>query len=450
MSYSEHNSLPYKFDLMCKTDILESDKYTFVWRISKFSLRTEKNGEVMVSDDFTIKGPHEKITKWKVELYPKGKREDARGYVSVFLHNNSAEDVVANYVVSTLDAKENKQKIFENVMKFRKFGYNGKDGLNGWGSNKAIAIRELAQHTPDDILTLFFEVTVLGEESTNSSENSAEIAALTPNYHQKQLVLDLDSALVSKNHCDVIIKCGEKEFDCHQIILTSRSPVLATMLRIKQESSRKEKGKVCVEIKDMNLAVFEDLLKYIYTGNSPNVDSHVEELFAAADRYELEQLKELCEVKLCSRLAISNCIDLLILADLHRGQTLRAAALQYVSKNIHKIKACDWQESLIANPTLMAEVMVQVLPDSAVNNISAAVEREIDQLADHLLESTKSTVTSYFKSNFSAVSDYASSFTVAQVALKAVDSSLEIVDGVLNTSISNVDEHAKALSIKSE
>merc|ERR1712098_628293 len=207
-----------------------------------------------------------------------------------------------------------------------------------------------------------------------------------------------------------IVKCGDKEFDCHQIILTSRSPVLATMLRIKQESSKKEKGKVCVEIKDMNLAVFEDLLKYIYTGNSPNVDAHVEELFSAADRYELEQLKELCEVKLCSRLAISNCIDLLILAD----------------------------------------VMVQVLPDSAVNNISAAVEREIDQLTDHFLESTKSSVTSYFKSNFSAVSDYASSFTVAQVALKAVDSSLEIVDGVLNTSISNVDEHAKALSIKSE
>ena len=88
-------------------------------------IRTEKNGEAMYSDDFTIKGPREKITKWHVELYPRGKIGDALEYVSVFLQNKTAVEVVANCVVSTLDANKVKQKIFENLTKFRRQGIMG-------------------------------------------------------------------------------------------------------------------------------------------------------------------------------------------------------------------------------------------------------------------------------------------------------------------------------------
>ena len=64
------------------------------------------------------------------------------------------------------------------------------------------------------------------------------------------------------------------------------------------ESNMKENESGIIEINDMKLEVFEDLLKYIYTGKAPNVDSHVEELFAASDQYQVEKLKQLCEDKL--------------------------------------------------------------------------------------------------------------------------------------------------------
>ena len=63
----DQNCLPYKYDALCKMDIIESDKYTFVWRLSKFSSRTEKTGEVLYSEEFNIKGPDEKITTWFAE-----------------------------------------------------------------------------------------------------------------------------------------------------------------------------------------------------------------------------------------------------------------------------------------------------------------------------------------------------------------------------------------------
>merc|ERR1712029_502851 len=108
-----------------------------------------------------------------------------------------------------------------------------------------------------------------------------------------------------------------------------------------------------IEIKNNDQEVLEDLLKYIYSGVAPNMEGHARELFAAADQYELQKLKELCELKLCSRLDISNCIELLILGDLHLAPKLKAASLEYVSKNMQKMKATEWKKSLIAYPALV-------------------------------------------------------------------------------------------------
>merc|ERR1719312_1496416 len=103
------------------------------------------------------------------------------------------------------------------------------------------------------------------------------------------------------------------------------------------DANMKEKATGSIEIKDMNLEVFEDLLKYIYSGDAPNIDSHTEELFSAADLYQLDDLKKLCELKLGSGLDVDNCINLLIFGELHHAPTLKAAALDIVSKNLQRI-----------------------------------------------------------------------------------------------------------------
>ena len=83
------------------------------------------------------------------------------------------------------------------------------------------------------------------------------------------------------------------------------------------------------------------------------------------------------------------------------------------------------KKSLIAHPNLMAEVML--MNNAPLDKNDSITSGAIDQLTDQLIENTKSSVTS----NFSAVTDYATSFSVAEVAFKAVDSSLELVDGVI-------------------
>jgi len=374
MAQSDQICLPFKYDALCKTDITENVKYTFVWRISKFSSRTEKHGEVLSSEKFTIKGPDDKVTQWRVELYPRGSKEEANDYISLYLKKlTRGEDVNASCVLSHLDANKVKQKIYElGVLKFEKSVRN-----SSWGWPKAIDRRDLSRYAPDDILTLILDISIVGKtkKSIEFTKSDERYQALDENYHQKQLGHDFETLFLSKDHSDVKIRCGGKVYDCHKNILASRSQVFKTML----ESNMKEKMTGDIEIKNMDHEVFEDLLKYIYSGVAPNIDAHSQELFAAADLYQLEKLKELCELKLCSRFDVSNCIDLLILGDLHNAKKLKVAALEFVAKNMHKMKTCEWKQSLLAYPALVLEVMENMLPKNDDENDS--VENKKRKLA---------------------------------------------------------------------
>jgi len=347
---NSQDSLPFNFDAWCKVDAnvvesvpIQSKPFTFLMTINKFSSRPEENGESIKSEEFFIKGPDNKVSKWHVEVFPRGFIKGRHGYVEVC--TTSAEDVSAKVIVSTLENKT-KNKFDESlVRKFRSFDRN---------KTCYFPRCNIANYAPSDTLTLVLDIIVIADskESIDLKENENNLAQFKNSSYQK-LIQDLDSLFTSQEHSDVKVKCGEKEFNCHKIILSSRSPVFKAML----ELNMKENQTGRIEIKDMNLDVFEDMLKYIYTCEAPNIDDHALELFSAADLYQLEDLKKLCELKLCSGIDVGNCINLLIFGDLHQALTLKKAVLDFVSKNMNMKKISEWKQSLIANPNLMFEVM---------------------------------------------------------------------------------------------
>jgi len=302
---------------------------------------------------FSIQGPGEMTSEWYAGVYPRGYKTE--NFVSVYLFKKSEEDVNVMCVLSVFDASKVKQKLyeFEEVRKLVGSNIN-----RGW--NQCIERNSLPQYTPDETLTLIFDVTVFGETKKSikyKEETEKKKEVQIPNFHYKKTVQDFESLLMSNEHSDVIVTCDNKEFKCHKNILTCRSPVFKTML----ESNMKEKESGRIEIKDMKLGVFEDLLKYIYCGEAPNIDDHVDELFAAADLYQLQHLKELCEVKLCAGIEITNCINLLVLGELHHASTVKESALKFVSKNLQLINSSEWKKSLVAYPTLFAEVVEMMI-----------------------------------------------------------------------------------------
>ena len=74
----------------------------------------------------------------------------------------------------------------------------------------------------------------------------------------------------------------------------------------------------------------EDMLKYIYGGKIENLEDKATKLLAAADQYDLKLLKKKCEELLCKSLNISNCLDYLILADMHSTDILKPLVIRLV------------------------------------------------------------------------------------------------------------------------
>ena len=153
---------------------------------------------------------------------------------------------------------------------------------------------------------------------------------------------------------DVQIHCGDKVFDCHQVILSARSPVFRAMFQAEMEEKQTRK----VEIQDFNPPTMSALLTFIYTGKTPSLEEHAENLLMAAEKYQMDQLKNVCVGDLCSNIEVNNCLNYLVIGDLYRADDLVKASLQFIARNKGSVfKSKDWEECLKDHPTVMAKVI---------------------------------------------------------------------------------------------
>ena len=87
------------------------------------------------------------------------------------------------------------------------------------------------------------------------------------------------------------------------------------------------------------------------------------ELLEVAEEYQLQKLKELCELKLSSSVDIGNCIDLLVLSDINQASTLKTAALNFVNKNLKQIEISELKTKLSDSPSLLVKVLEKNLQE---------------------------------------------------------------------------------------
>ena len=173
---------------------------------------------------------------------------------------------------------------------------------------------------------------------------------------QNQLGEQLGDLFTGKQLADVKIVCEGQTFDCHQAILAARSPVFMAMF----QSNMKEKETKKVSIDDFKAEVVSEMLNFIYTGNvsTKDIGKIATELLAAADKYQLDLLKKLCEERLCSTLKVTNCVEYLVFGDMNQTFKLRSKALKLVAENVDSIIDTDVFKDLFKQmPELAWEVM---------------------------------------------------------------------------------------------
>lgn len=292
-----------------------------------------------------------------LKLYPKGETEDATGHISVYLENQNKADIVADYEHYLVKRDGSHFKIIsEEKWQFKQYAARG--------TKNGIKLSILKQHQeeflPNGNLTLGSLITIRVPESDNLKASSLESNVKKQNTMIECFAKSFDMTNQEnfenyEKHSDFTILCGknlEMSFKCHKFILALRSRVFDRMfIHNTTESERNE-----VNITDISPDVMQSLLNFIYTDEIKE-EMISEELLYAADKYEVQRLKAICEKVLASQMSVSKAIDIAVAAHLQGSRVFEEEVIRFMAKNWGKIKATREYEKITEYPDLLLKIL---------------------------------------------------------------------------------------------
>ena len=315
-------------------------KTSFQWTIEKFSERPEKVGESLESLTFSAKEDPKNI--WFLCINPKGGKEENKEFIGLFLYMKASdEDVKTEFTLTLIDGNHHLFGKRRSTYKFSKAKEN-------WGFPSFLSRTKLEDPDnnllPNDCLTIYCEVTTSGKTKSISGRK------IEVNRMGRTLSDDITALFENQNNTDIEIEVKGHKFCAHKLILIARSPVFAAMF----EHHMKESIQNRVIINDIEKEVFNNVLRFIYTDKvvKGDVESN-KKLLSAADKYNLVELKSICEEFLISQLSAETVSEVLILSDTHSAENLKTYAIDFIQRNESKVMKTKGWKNVIDRPDLL-------------------------------------------------------------------------------------------------
>ncbi|XP_066374673.1 BTB/POZ and MATH domain-containing protein 2-like [Miscanthus floridulus] len=165
---------------------------------------------------------------------------------------------------------------------------------------------------------------------------------------------------------DVTFQVAGESFSAHRFLLAARSRVFKAELwgAMKESTATGD----CIRIDDMLPQVFKALLHFIYTDSLPQMEEQEEatmaqHLLEAADRYDMQRLKLICEEKLYRHLDVGTAATTLVLAEQHSCHGLKQACIEFLKSPdaLEAVMETDGFEHLTKScPVLVKELMSEL------------------------------------------------------------------------------------------
>ena len=85
-----------------------------------------------------------------------------------------------------------------------------------------------------------------------------------------------------------------------------------------------------------------------------------EEIFKAANYYEMTELKNIAEIELIEQLSLPNMLNMFLLADMHNAKDLKLSSKKLIIDNLEElVKDKDWKKKISEShdPELAFEIV---------------------------------------------------------------------------------------------
>ena len=112
-----------------------------------------------------------------------------------------------------------------------------------------------------------------------------------------------------------------------------------------------------VVITDLEPEAVVEMLRYVYNFRVQNLDRVNRTLLAAADKYNIQDLKETCERSLCDSMSVENVSGLLLFARDRFSENLKKKAIDFITRNVQAVTNSPGWSDLVCEPSIMTEVV---------------------------------------------------------------------------------------------
>ncbi|KAI5407451.1 BTB/POZ and MATH domain-containing protein 3, variant 2 [Lathyrus oleraceus] len=239
-------------------------------------------------------------------------------------------------------------------------GKNPEDNSMGYKRFFKRPLLENSEYLKDDCLVMHCTVGVVKTRFERSKHGVVVPAS--------DMGKDFKDLFESQVGCDIVFKVKSESFKAHKLILAARSPVFRAQFYGLV-------GDPCLEevvVEDIEPFIFKAMLLFIYSDKIPEVYEvmgsipmcsytvMVQHLLAAADLYNLDRLKMLCESRLCEDINTETVATTLSLAEQHHCPQLKAICLKFIA-NPKNLGAVMQSEAFLhlkdSCPTMLMELL---------------------------------------------------------------------------------------------
>ncbi|XP_010493218.1 PREDICTED: BTB/POZ and MATH domain-containing protein 5 [Camelina sativa] len=341
-------------------------------------------GKHIASDNFSVGG-----YQWGIFFYPDGKNpEDNSSYVSVFIALASeGTEVRALFELALVDQSgKGKHKVHSHFERSLDGGpYTLKYRGSMWGYKRFFrrSLLETSDFLKDDCLIINCTVGVVVSEIHCPQLHSVQVP-------DSELGSHFGVLLDSMEGSDVTFDISGERFQAHKLVLAARSPFFKSTFFNEFEANNSE-----VTINDLEPRVFKALLHFMYKDSLPEdvepattytferlklsdiYETLIVKLLAAADKYDLNRLRLLCEAHICKGVSVKSVAKILALADRYNAKELKGVCLTFTAENLAAVLETDaYKQMKDECVTLQSELLKAVAGQEEGSNSTGGAKSQ--------------------------------------------------------------------------